>query len=231
MENEQEQDRHSGRMFSGRPRALELIKTLVDGVVADCCARHYDGPTQEHQLTSRLAEALESKLNNISVSGLRLQVTVQELPDRGRSSLERPVGADLYISLGVDAGDQSFSKGLLVQSKWDDVFAGTPDRQLHEQIDKMLSRTPESYVWAYGSRGISIVPASVAREADGVRDPGHGARTVGDLISNGFACTAGDPNLGLRPGGDVVQGLNVMLRELGVGTAVSFTVSPVEQTT
>src|SRR5580658_4555439 len=112
---------HDG-IYGRHEGAFELIRTLLGGATARACRRHYNAHTQEHQLTSRIAEAIEATFNGeegLRVNELMVNVAVQELPDKGPSSHERSVGADLYISIALDDGHDSFSKGLLVQSKWD----------------------------------------------------------------------------------------------------------------
>jgi hypothetical protein len=40
-----------------RERAYRLVGEIIDGIVAQTCARHYLAPTQEHQFTSKIADA------------------------------------------------------------------------------------------------------------------------------------------------------------------------------
>jgi hypothetical protein len=209
-----------------RTSAFELIKTLLNGIMVDCCARHYDCETQEHQLSSRLAEAIERVLNGLQVNGLQVRVAVQELSDRGPSSRERRVGADLYISIVIDSGHETISKGMLVQAKWDNALAAPAERtRLSEQSKRMLHRTNESYVWVYEPHGIAVIPASRTTEPAADSALTSEARTVGDLFFDGLNCTAGDPAIGLDPSAPIVESLNSMLRELSIGKGLSFVVT------
>jgi hypothetical protein len=92
--------------------ALERISILIDGVVAQQCARHYGARTQEHQFTSRLAEAIVGELGRFPVEGVQLEVVAQEFPDRGPHSMEKPSGADLYISVAVQSPERKISVDL-----------------------------------------------------------------------------------------------------------------------
>src|SRR5258708_24572852 len=103
-----------GTPRSPRERDVGLLGILIDGVIAQKCRRHYGADTQEHQLSSRIAEAIEHELGGIRIGDMSVQVTVQELPDRGRGSKEKKVGADLYVSIVVDDGRAAVSKGMLV---------------------------------------------------------------------------------------------------------------------
>jgi hypothetical protein len=187
-------------------------------VIAQTCRRHHDADTQEHQFSSRIAQALEHELNNVSVSGMQVQITVQELPDRGRGSKEKAVGADLYVSIVIKEGDETESKGMLVQSKWESTI--TEDRSLRRQTEDMLRRSRDSYIWAYGPQGISVFPAHA--EGLAAAASGDGGTTVGKLLTAGIACTAGDKGIGRDPDKPLVESLNAQLRELAVGTALSI---------
>jgi hypothetical protein len=197
--------------------AYKKIAELVDGIIADACVRHYDCTTQEHQLTSRLAEALERELNRVQVGGLRVEVRAQELPDRGSGSLEKPIGADLYISVVIDGRT---SKGILVQSKWDASAAGGRE-QLHAQVRKMLGRSDESYVFVYEPSGISVFPAT---DVLGDKFDRTNVTTVGNLMADACKCEAGDRDIGRNPELPPDQSLRQMLNELAVDAGIAVDV-------
>jgi len=201
-------------------RVLELIKLLIDGVVAEISARHHDAETQEHQFTSRLAEAIESRLDGITVDGVRLRVTVQELSDRGPASRERRVGADLYISVAVDGPDGQISKGLLVQAKWASTIQ--KDDRLKDQCRQMLDRTQESYVWVYAPRGVAVIRATDIGNTPLPKTAG----TIGTLIADGLSCSAGDPRIGLNLRIPTVHALDSIMRDLSAERGISFVVTP-----
>lgn len=103
-----------------RERAYRHVGQLIDGIVAQACARHYFASTQEHQFTSKIADRLESELNNLSVFGMSVSVYAQDFPDKGRASWKKDAGADVYISVGMNAPGHTINKGMTIQSKWDD---------------------------------------------------------------------------------------------------------------
>ena len=198
---------------------LRTLSILIDGVIAQKCRRHYEADTQEHQLSSRIAEALEHEMRGMRIGDMTVRIAVQELSDRGRGSKERQVGADLYVSIVVEDGHASVSKGMLIQSKWDSTAKSDAGR-LREQCERMLRRSKDSYVWAYGPDGVSVLPANGDPLAAASR--GDGDRTVGELLSDGVACTAGDPTIGRDTGKPFVESINAQLRELAVGTGLSL---------
>jgi hypothetical protein len=199
-------------------RQLRLLSIAIDGVIAQACKRHYNADTQEHQLSSRLAEVLERQLDGLTINGMRVRVNVQELSDRGRGAKEKDVGADLYVSIVVEDGEETVSKGMLVQSKWDSIDAS--DGHFRGQCDEMRRRSRESYVWVYGPDGVSAFPANA--EAFAAAETGYPGRTVGTLLADGVACSAGDRQIGRDPSKPLVESLNAQLRELAVGTALSI---------
>jgi hypothetical protein len=205
---------------SREERELRLLSIAIDGVIAQTCRRHYGADTQEHQLTSRIAEALERELGTISIDGMPVQVNAQELSDKGRGSKERKVGADLYVSIVVKKRDTVISKGMLVQAKWDDTLGSSPD-DIKRQCDDMLRRSKDSYVWVYGPGSVGVVPADTDF-SDGGRRAVEGAQTVGELLASGVKCTAGDETIGRNTDRPLVDSLNDMLRELAARAAISI---------
>lgn len=201
---------------------LALIAALIDGIIAEICAHHYEGLAQEHQLTSRIAQALDERLRQIRVGNLTLKVDTREFPDKGAGSLEKPTGADLYISVvRQDDLGEGFSKGMLVQSKWDHALSKDRKR-FREQAGKMLRRSDSSYIWVYEERGISVVRAEEVGESELDRTD---AMTVGELIAGGLKCDEGDPDIGRDTDLPLTQSLNSVMTQLGVDTSLSFQVT------
>jgi len=203
---------------------LDRLAVVIDGVVAQECAHHYHAHTQEHQFSSRLAQAIESELRHFPMPGLDIEVVTRDFPDRGRGSMEKRSGADLYISLVRFDGEQPVSKGMLVQSKWDYALRhGSERRRLRDQSRNMLARTDASYVWVYEEAGVAVVPAidaaSLARPI--LRWP---RRTIGELVAGGLRCTVGDRAIGRNLDQPLVTSLNTMLDQLSAETALEFVV-------
>jgi hypothetical protein len=131
------------------------------------------------------------------------------------------LNADLYISIvRTDEPGRPVSKGLLVQSKWDDALGSIG--RLREQSEDMLDRSDESYVWIYERDGVAVVPAKKLRDP---RPDFDSDVTAGDLIGAAMECRAGDERLGRDINLPTVESLNQKLEELGVPTALSFQVT------
>ena len=202
-----------------RERAYRLIGEVVDGIVAQACARHYLAPTQEHQFTSKITALIERELNDMEVHGMHVKVHAQDFPDKGRGSWEKKSGADVYISLVVSAPGYEINKGMVVQSKWDDA---KDHQRLAGQVREMRDRTSSAYVWAYGPSSITVVPSDDV--AEGKLDFSS-AMTVGQLISEGLRCHEGDPNLGRDLTLPIPQSLNAMMEKLALKHGLSITLA------
>jgi len=201
-----------------REELFDTIQKAVDDVVSMVIEGHYTALTQEPQLTSKIAGAIELTLDRMDLGDLNLKIAVRDFPPQGPGALEGKVGADVYISTAVIGEDGSdVSKGMLAQAKWDDT---TKDAKLSQQIGKMMGRTESSYVWVFGPHGVNCVPAG------GYLTPGptEKGQSVGSLIANGLRCEEGDRRIGRDLTKPLITSLNEIMQDLGVNTALSFTI-------
>jgi hypothetical protein len=201
-----------------RDGAYQIIGEIVDGIAAQVSARHYSAPTQEHQLTSKIADRIEERLNNTVIHGIHVSVVTQDFPDKGPGSMESKSGGDIYISVSAEGPGLNINKGMMVQSKWDDTFSAT-DESLKTQIGKMRRRTRSSYVWTYGPSRILVHPASDV--AEGMIDSER-VKTVGSLIADAFRCREGDPEIGRDLTMRVPQSLTSIMEQLSVDHGLSL---------
>ena len=130
------------------------------------------------------------------------------------------MGADVYISVAViPESREDISKGMIAQAKWDH---SARDPHLPEQIGKMMERSESSsYVWVYGPNGVTCYPAG---DYLNPHSEGGGGQSVGSLIANGLRCEEGDRRIGRDLTKPLITSLNEIMEELGVQTAVSFTI-------
>jgi hypothetical protein len=195
-----------------RNRALDSLGQLIDGIVAQACLRHYDAETQEHQLTAKIADAIEREVGGSKIDGYTVGIAVQDMPDRGKGSEESITGADLYISvvLQSDEDEEPVSKGMLVQAKWDDTLS-PESADTRRQLRNMLDRSRRaSFVWVYSPTGAVSIPANDVLQGETQEN----ATTPGQLIANGLKCTKGDARIGRDTDMPLVRSLNDMLQEL-----------------
>lgn len=125
-----------------KEHVFQVIEQAVDAIVSEVAKGHYEALTQEPQLTSRIAGAIEHTIKQMDVGDLNVQVEVRDFPAQGRGALEGKVGADVYISVAViPENREDVSKGMLAQAKWDH---SAKDPKLPEQIGKMMERSESS---------------------------------------------------------------------------------------
>jgi hypothetical protein len=183
----------------------QVIEAAVDEAVSSVVEDHYEGLTQEPQLTAKIAHSIELAIKATDVGDLNIEVAVRDFPAQGRGALEGLVGADVYISVAVIPEDRKdVSKGMLAQAKWD---TAAKDPKLPDQIGKMIGRSESSsYVWVYGPNGVTCYPAGEYLNPD---LDGGGGQSVGSLIANGLRCKEGDREA---------------MEDLGVSHGVAFTI-------
>jgi hypothetical protein len=201
-------------------RTRDLIAAAMASVADEKCADLYSGITQEPAVTSRIGAALENKLDGTDYNGWTVSVVTQDFPDRGRGSLERATGADIYVGIAVTAGGQTTSKGFLAQAKWADDFSD--QERLREQCSDMLARTSAAYVWFYGPEGITFLPASTVQLRT---DRSHyRGRPLQPEFARILQCTKGDPALGLPSGVPIREALGNRLLDLKAKSAVGVSI-------
>ena len=197
---------------------FDQIAAMVDHTAERVAKRHYMSPTQEHQLSAKLADAIEHQVEELlSVPG-GLEVSVQDFPEKA-SKWEKATGADLYVStVRTDAMDDPFSKGMLVQSKWDRTFDPL-DPKLREQCRKMIERSPSSsYVWIFRPDHVYSVKAEDVLSYKQIIP----VQTVGRQIADGLRCTQGDHSIGRNTALPLPESLNEVMRDLAVERVLEF---------
>lgn len=196
----------------------EAFRSVIDEVVVE----HYGALTQEHQLSSRIGQALENKLNGERFLGAGLSIITQDMPDKGKGALEKKTGTDMFIGVSVEG---QFDKGFLVQSKW----LHNADPKLTQQCQRMLDITAASFVWLYGPKGVRVQSAD--KIVEGLTHTRHQERSWSQnpakLMGDVLACRRGDHSLGIAAGPNRRARLTSMLEEIEAGTAVSISVKPV----
>jgi hypothetical protein len=201
-----------------RETVFAAIQERVDQAVSRVVEGHYDALTQEPQLTAKIAGAIEATLDEFDYGDLNIKIAVRDFPAQGPGALEGKVGADVYVSVAIIGEDRKdVSKGMLAQAKWDYT---TKDAKLPGQIDKMMDRSESSYVWEFGPHRVTSFPAG---DYFNPAPDSHG-QTIGSLIANGLRCEEGDPGIGRDLTKPLITSLNEIMQDLGVNTALSFTV-------
>ncbi|MGO8047057.1 hypothetical protein ACC713_29605 [Rhizobium johnstonii] len=210
------------RSTVSRDLIAEAIRSVVDELVKE----HFDALTQEHQLTSRICQALEGSFRDTMFGKYRVRIVVQEMPDKGPGTLEKKTGVDLYIGIRVDEG-VPISKGLFIQSKWKESEGRSAKEQktLVGQCREITKRTDSGYVWLYGPDGVDVVPAKEVIANPKAAPEALGSRKINEVVRQVLDCFEGDRKYGLPDDLPVRKALVVMMERFAANAAISIDIS------
>ncbi|WP_226562659.1 hypothetical protein [Salipiger thiooxidans] len=217
-------------MLENDPIARDLIAKALGKATDQAVREHLAGISQEAQITSRIGQSLEDTLNGETVLGHRIQVLTQDIPDRGPRSLEKAIGADLYVGISATSGGIRRSKGFLVQAKIGRKLKSISDYDaLEEDCSDMLQRSDASYLWLYERNGVRVVKAEEVLKRGSKSPKELQRRRASTVFSRTLECSEGDFDLGLPP----VRGtrkkprtaLGEMLEDLRVRKGVSVSIT------
>lgn len=166
--------------------AKQTIEDLRDGWIE-----------QEAPFTDRLVANLQNQFDGRTVKGVRWKA--KTLTDHGRHSQENTFGADFLGVLTLDLQGLRVMKGFFAQAKLirrgNTMTKASEFERLHEQCQKMLSVTPDSFVFLYSKGGVKIVPASSVVGTSPENLNALSNRTMGRFFTEYVECFVGDPKL------------------------------------
>jgi hypothetical protein len=194
--------------------ARELYSVRRDGVSA----------TQEPEITSRLCQRAEDRLDGKRAGKYVLRVSAQSMPDRGSKSIERITGADIFLSVSLD-GQDGFDKGLFIQAKYD---RDANREELIKNCDRMTSQVGAegAYVWIYTPSGISVLsPAQLRKSQEKSAAKITRARSIGGFTGRILDCFAGSQNQGVPRGVDRRKFIRERFWELHTKNALDLSVT------
>jgi hypothetical protein len=208
------------------PEVLASVAALVQEAEEGIRQRMTEGRgSQEPDLTSRLTDRIETTTNEID--GITIQLTVVD--GIGPNSAERQIGADIVGVIRIDLDDIRVTKGFLAQAKrsgsqgvhydhadesaghW--LYRGSlhlatsgtvsitrPSKDLAEQCENMLMRSPASFVIVYDDDQVSVVSASAvstlrARPKNSKTRTPLGTKRLDDFFIHLADCFVGDQRL------------------------------------
>jgi hypothetical protein len=184
-------------MFANR----ELVRKVVNRVraaaretVDDLIATRVE---HETQFTDRFLGNLRHQLNGKTIAGV--QWRVKTLTDRVKKGQEQEFGADFMGALDVEIEEFSAKKGFLAQAKRLEPSAKFPASEasrLRQQCDKMLSHTPDSFVFLYSAQsGVTVVPAIAVVGARDCNPHELTSKPVAEFFGDHLECFIGDPKI------------------------------------
>jgi hypothetical protein len=129
---------------------------------------------EEPSITNRFLQEMEHNINNIAQKN-GIQFFASTLTSFGPNTQESQIGADFLGTLNIQIPGLSLTKGFLCQSKrsGNGIFINQITQRnisvqftqkaillsLQNQTEKMLNRSPDSYVSIYSQEGFAFIPA------------------------------------------------------------------------
>jgi hypothetical protein len=160
---------------------------------------------QEPAFTDRMLGRIEQSMTEFEVKGVMW--TAKTLTDRGRGTQEIIYGADFIGVLDIHLPDYKVKKGFLAQSKLiepEDYQSPSEFTRMQEQCEKMLSITPDSFLFLYSIHGITIVPAISVVSATWCNPHELYSRSIARFYEEHFQSFIGDRRL-KSPSIDVLE--------------------------
>ena len=178
----------------------QIAREISDAADGALDAYIEDRAGEEPQLTDRILGAIEDRVRRQSLDGIMWTARTLKT-SRGIAAEEKRHGADLMGVLDLKLPDYYAAKGFLAQAKKAEPgqkFAKREWKRLHLQCERMLLRTPDSFVWAYSKlAGIRVFSANSVLGL-GTRDIFNlYSRSMSSFFENHIECFIGDHRLNL----------------------------------
>lgn len=196
-----------------RRQIMESLGGAVDDLVKDLYSEIVGGVStvQEAEITSRLVQRLEDRLDNSEAGGYIFRVIGQSVPDRGPNSMEKLFGADLYLSISLD-GPDGFDKGLFIQAKYDRNIDRGDLRDACDRMQKLVGKEG-AYVWIYRPDGVRVLSSHQVHQMKHNDLSDVTPRSVEGFAGRILDCYAGSRAWGVASGGNRRAALSDKLRE------------------
>lgn len=167
------------------------IAAAANRTVDDFVARRVE---HEPEFTSEMLGRMKESMNGYRVGGVRW--TAKVLTSHGAKAQERRFGADFMGVLDLDLPEYKVCKGFLAQAKRIEPGGrmGNEDwGRMVGQCKKMLTITPESFVFVYSHKGVIVIPAIAiisAQQRTSLTD--FYSRSMQRFYEDHFECFVGD---------------------------------------
>ncbi|MDH4413208.1 MAG: hypothetical protein QE484_07875 [Rhizobium sp.] len=193
---------------------MDRLGGAVDALVADLYSGKTDGVSvvQEAEITSRLCQRLEDKLDNSPAGDYVFRVIAQSLPDRGPNSMEKLFGADIFLSISLD-GPGGFDKGIFIQAKYDRNIDRNELKGACRRMEAIADRQGV-YVWVYEPNGVKVLSSHQVRQMKHNSLAGIQPRTTTGFTGRILDCYAGSRAWGIPSTGNRRKMVAERLREV-----------------
>jgi hypothetical protein len=175
-------------------RSARRIATAATHTVDDLVAGRVE---HEPEFTGEMLGRMKQSMQGYRIGGVRWDAKI--LTSHGTNAQERRFGADFMGVLDLDLPEYKIQKGFLAQAKriesgkrmsnedWD---------RMAVQCKKMLSITPESFIFVYSPQEIVVIPALAiisAQQRSSLTE--FYSRSLVRFYEDHFECFVGDMKL------------------------------------
>jgi hypothetical protein len=166
------------------------LSEAVDQLTTDLYSEIVEGvsTTQEAEISSRLCQRLEDKLDGMQAGDYTFNVIAQSVPDRGPKSMEKLFGADIFLSVSLD-GPDGFDKGIFIQAKYDRSINKSELADAVAKMQKTAGRRG-SYVWVYTPNGVRVFSAKQIEDMQDKYFGGQQSRSIEGFTGRILDCYA-----------------------------------------
>jgi len=171
---------------SSAAKAAKVIGTAIQGAEIALSEGRIE---QEPAMTDRMLARIEQALEYREIGGITWQA--KTLTDRGRNAQESKMGADFIGVLDVRVSGYFVEKGFLAQAKMIRRGGFMDMRDLVQQCERMLSLSPDSYVFLYTEKGVFVTSATAVVAASGNLSAVHTEKAQKFFLSH-LMCMVGD---------------------------------------
>ena len=176
--------------------AKRLSERMAQAAERTVQSRDNDWIAQEPHFTDRMLARFEDAVNEFEGDCVRWNA--RTLTDRGPGAEESRFGADFLGVFEATTSGLTFAKGFLSQAKVLEngaLLSSSEHNRLRQQCRRMLERTPDSFVFLYGSVGVRVVSALAVYSSDQRALDELGTKAVGEFFLDHFQCFIGDASL------------------------------------
>lgn len=206
---------------------MDVIGQSIDALVADLYSALDGGLSvvQEPEITSRICQRMEDRLDGERVGNYIIRVQAQSMPDRGPRSLEWITGADLFLTISLE-GPDGFDKGLFIQTKYDRNISR---EELVDACQRMqrYGGVEGSYVWIYEQNGVKVLSPNEIRKMRGDSIAGLHSRSVAGFTGRILDCFAGSQSWGVPMGPNRREEIGRRFREVRAQNALDVALKKV----
>jgi len=201
---------------------MDAVGGAVDELVRDLYSDAIDGPSvvQEPEITSRLCQRMEDRLDGRRVGDYSIRVIAQSMPDRGPRSLEKITGADLILSVSLE-GPDGFDKALFIQAKYDRNVNREDLLDACRRMERQVG-TKGAYIWIYERDGVKVLSPHQVRQMKGNTFEGLQPRSMAGLTGRILDCFAGSQASGIPMGPNRRQKVGNLLRQIRAENALDL---------